>query len=104
MRRRWQIDPAFFSFLVGAQFVAGLVGFLIVGALTIPCDQFGCGLNSNAPLSTGCYIALALWAGPWLLALVGAGVVGAAVGLWTLRPRRVQEPVLEDLRQAGVDA
>ena len=99
MRTRREWGP-FLGGLAVTQVVLGLVAFIVVGALTNPCSTQGCGMNSSV-ISTADYIALALWVGPWALAGVCFVVGGGLVFLWSSRPRRVTEPVTQDLREVG---
>jgi uncharacterized membrane protein len=97
MRRRWTVDVAP---LTMAWALLGLVGFITTAALTNPCDAGGCGMNSDV-MSTAAWVAVGVWIGPFAIAGVVFVCVVVAAGFWHGRPRRVREPVLEDLRARG---
>jgi hypothetical protein len=88
MRRRWHIPNDFVGDLVAGWLSFGMVAMLIACAI-------------EGPGSLLRFVVLAVWLGPFGF----AGAVGLVVGfgcfvvhVWRLRPRRVVEPVVEDLR------
>lgn len=97
MRKRWKVESDFWLALAAVQVIGGLIGFLVACALTNPCDWRGCGLGS-ATLSLVAFVALACWMGPWVLLILSCVPLGL-MALWALRPRRVTEPIHDDLRE-----
>lgn len=97
MRRRWKVGDGFLAVLASIWFFGWLPPFIAIWAIGAP-D----GMNYNGDYVPA-LIFLAVWFG---IVVVPALFVGAGMlltVLWAERPRRITEPVLDDLRQRVTD-
>lgn len=80
-----------------AQLLLGMVA-TIVSLTFSPCDSRGaCGFRSGRAGLVQ-IVVLAAWLGPWAIGFLGCGAYLGTRALWRARPRRIVEPIVEDLR------
>lgn len=103
MRKRWKFNPWPY---VALWLVAGFIGMFVVAALTDGCNTWSDGTKTcgiNGPISHTTIIEIVAWLGPIVIPSVlyvaAAIVVGSTRALWEAWPRRIEEPVVEDLRE-----
>lgn len=100
MRKRWKISDGFVAALFGIWALGWIPIFIATWALTTPCDRTGaCGLGAQGQGWIPAKIFLATWFGILVFPSVVAALAGFVAFLWRERPRRLVEPVTEDLRE-----
>lgn len=91
MRRRWYVPEGFRFLLIGVYCIGWLPIYLGLYAVLVPGGLSGSD-DTMSPIFFGCWFGVPV--------LVGGAVTAPrwARWLWSVRPRRVTEPVTEDLR------
>lgn len=98
MKTRWHVGEDFWV-MAGCVYAFGWLPI----AIAIQCI-FGAGMGEKAPLCTAYIVFLSVWFGSVLVPAAAWLLARMARLAWVARPRRIAEPVVEDLRRVGTDA